>query len=77
MDIVICENKKKKLCVEMVIKDIGSFTFYGLLLCVPPLPFSLFNLSEMSRRIFLPPNSQCYNAYFLPPFVEARRPEAA
>jgi hypothetical protein len=56
MHIEICENKKK-ICVEMVIKDIESFTFYGLLVSAPSFPFSLRDLSEMSRRIYFPPKS--------------------
>jgi hypothetical protein len=33
--------KIKKLCIGMVIKDIGSFTFYAVLFGTPSFPFSL------------------------------------
>jgi hypothetical protein len=37
MDIEIYENKIK-LCIGMVIKDIGSFTFYAVLFGTPSFP---------------------------------------
>jgi hypothetical protein len=56
----------------MVIKDIGSFTFYAVLFGTPSFPFSLWYLSEMSRRLSPLPNSQCHNVLKLYSFSPLR-----